>query len=130
MLNLNPETVCAIIQRSRAFHAQEQVVIPETQSDSSEPGDESARQALAGYGDDLIFQELKAVISDLEPGQQASLVALMWLGRGDFSVEEWAAGLEQARGRWTPRTAEYLMATPLVSDYLYEGLTALGYNCD
>ena len=53
----------------------------------------------------------------------------MWLGRGDFGVEEWESALQQAREAWTPRTADYLIGTPLVADYLEEGLSELGYSC-
>ena len=50
------------------------------------------------------------------------MVALMWVGRGDFAAEEWDSARAEAADRWTPRTAEYLLGTPLVADYLSEGL--------
>ncbi|UCH53870.1 MAG: DUF3775 domain-containing protein, partial [Pseudomonadota bacterium] len=78
---------------------------------------------------DSTFAELTAEINDLEPDQQVTLVALMWLGRGDFDAEEWEDALAQARDQWKPNTAEYLLTTPLVADYLDEGLAQLGYSC-
>jgi len=30
---------------------------------------------------------------------------------------------------WTPHTAEYLLARPLVADHLEEGLSQMGYSC-
>jgi hypothetical protein len=54
----------------------------------------------------------------------------MWLGRGDYSEEQWDAACSEAKSGWTPRTAEYLMAKPLVADYLTEGLFLLGYSCE
>jgi hypothetical protein len=57
-------------------------------------------------------------------------VALMWLGRGDYDLEEWEDALEQARESWSAHTAEYLIATPLVADYLEEGLSMHGYSCE
>jgi hypothetical protein len=50
------------------------------------------------------------------------LVALMWLGRGDYALEEWEDALEFAEETYTDHTAEYLVGTPLLADYLAEGL--------
>ena len=60
--------------------------------------------------------------------QQVTLVALMWVGRGDYAVEEWDSAIENAQDSWNERTAEYLLGTPLVADYLSEGLDGLGYD--
>lgn len=126
MLNVNPEIVCMLIERAREFHAKEGVVIPEeTTSSSGNP----AADMLADHQGDPTVQEFKTAVEDLEPDQQVALVALMWVGRGDFDVNEWGAAFRQAGEEWTPHTAEYLLSTPLVADYLEEGLVALGYSC-
>jgi hypothetical protein len=127
MLNLNPEVICTIIYKAAEFHAKEAMVLPEN---APEPSDDWYFQVLADFKDDLTFQELKAAINDLEPDQQATLVALMWLGRGDFDKEEWEEAYKEAMRNWNQRTADYLMLTPLVADYLKEGLNLLGYSCD
>lgn len=127
MLDVNPETVCWVIAQIREFQAKEEVVIPEVSTSSSE---DWALQVLADHRDDLTYTEFKSVVSELEPVQQASLVALMWLGRGDYLASEWDAALRDARESWTPRTADYLIATPLACDYLEEGLASLGYSCE
>lgn len=126
MLDISSEIVCEIIARAREFHAKEDVVLPD---DTGNPTDD-VFQVLADHAGDLTFQEVKQVIDDLEFEQQLNLVALMWLGRGDYGAEEWTDAIEQARQLWTPHTAEYLMATPLVADYLEEGLRNLGYSCE
>ena len=127
MLDINPETICFIIAKAHEFHAKEEVVIPET---PLSPGDDWALQILADHDDDPTLQELQAVIEDLEPDQQVQLVALMWLGRGDFDIEEWNTALAEARSNRNARTASYLLGTPLVADYLQEGLSLHGYSCD
>jgi hypothetical protein len=108
MLNLNRETVQFIIDKAQEF----QMLGEEEADDSIE-------------GPDPAHAELKATIEDLEPDQQVSLVALMWLGRGDYAVDEWGRALAIARERWNERTAEYLIGTPLLADYLAEGLAQL-----
>jgi hypothetical protein len=127
MLDLNPEIICFIISKAHEFHAKEQVVFPE---EPTGPGDTSVLQILADHADDPSYQELKNTIEDLEPDQQVQLVALMWAGRGDYDVEDWESALNDAGDRWTTRTADYLIATPLVADYLEEGLSLLGYSCE
>lgn len=122
MLDLSSEIVRNIVDHAREFHGQEGVVIPERAANSAE---DWALQALANHADDMTYQEVRDLIRDLEPDQQVSLVALMWLGRGDFSAAEWGDALDQARDRWNQRTAEYLLATPLLADYLEEGLAML-----
>ncbi|GMQ97072.1 MAG: DUF3775 domain-containing protein [Gammaproteobacteria bacterium] len=127
MLDINPEIVCGIIEKSREFQAKEEVVIPE---DPHSPGDDWALQVLADHIGDLTYVEVSNLITDLEPIQQVTLVALMWLGRGDFELDEWESAMEQAKDSWTERTAEYLLATPLVSDFLTDGLDQLGHSCN
>lgn len=126
MLDIDSGTVCRVIERCREFHAKEGVTFP---YDPEGTDADWARQVLADHEGDLTLQELRALIDDLEPDQQQNLVALMWLGRGDFDAEEWSDALEQARDQWNPRTAEYLIGTPLVADYLNAGLEAMGYSC-
>ncbi len=94
------------------------------------PSEDWALQALAAHSGDSVFQEFKSTIDDLEPDQQQEVVALMWLGRDEFSVDEWEAAREEARNSWTESTAEYLIAHPHLADYLLEGLDLLGYSCD
>ncbi len=126
MLSINPDIVCSIIDKAREFHAKEGVVIPETRTSEASDAD-WAYQVLADHRSDLTYLELKSEIENLEPDQQTTLVALMWLGRGDYDVSEWKTALKDARSRKSGPTADYLLATPLVSDYLEEGLDLLGY---
>lgn len=127
MLNINPESACLIIAKAREFHAKEEVVITEVPESMS---DDWALQILADHAEDLTYLEIRDAIEDLEPDQQIELVALMWLGRGDYDESEWGDAVQDAGENWTARTADYLIATPLVADYLEEGLNMLGYSCE
>ena len=120
MIDLNPENVYFIIEKMREFHAKEAVSIPEV---PTSPTDDWALQVLADHLDDSSYGEACAAIDDLEPDQQITLVALMWLGRGDYSIDEWDEALA-----YNGRTADYLSATPMVADYLEEGLNEHGYT--
>lgn len=119
---LNHDTVQFIIDKAHEFHVKEEVTIPE---EPLSPSDDWARQVLADHADDPTFQELKTTIDDLEPDQQVMLVALMWIGRGDYAPDEWDEAFKDAGDSWNERTAEYVIGTPLVADYLSEGLDLL-----
>ncbi|SEP86990.1 Protein of unknown function [Ectothiorhodospira magna] len=127
MLQLNPRFVCGIVSHAREFHAQEDVMLPEEPDNQN---DDWIDEALAEHADNPVYLELKNTIDELEPELQANLVALMWMGRGDYTEDEWELALQEARDNWTPRTADYLLATPMGADYLAEGLAMLGHSCE
>ena len=120
-LELNPEIVQFIIDKVHEFHSRDDVMFPD--EDEAEVLDEDwTEQFATDFAGDPYYRELTTAIDDLEPDQQMMLVALMWVGRGDYSLEEWDEALEFAEETWTERTAEYLVGTPLLADYLAEGL--------
>lgn len=125
-INLNTEIVCQLIEKAKEFHCKEGVVIPENPNELSE---DDFAQILADHQNDLTYQEAKTAIDDLEPDQQITLVAIMYLGRGDFDIQEWDACLAEAERGWTKHTARYLLSKPHIADYLEEGLILLGRRC-
>ena len=125
MLNVSTDNISRLIDLAREFHVQEEVSFPE---EPANPSGDWAVQMLASHADDSTFHEFKSIVNDLEPDQQQEIVALLWMGRGDYSEEEWDAALQQAQDSWNLRTAEYLIAHPHLPDYLIEGLDMLGYN--
>ena len=74
--------------------------------------------------------EIKEFIRDLNVDEQASLVALAWIGRGSFTPDELEEALPTARAEQTNRTEDYLLGMPLLPDYLEEGLDRLGYSVE
>jgi hypothetical protein len=122
-LDINEDTLRFIIDKAHEFHAKEAVTIPE---EPLSPADDWAQQILADHQDDPTYAEFANVIDDLGPDQRVSLVALMWCGRGDFDVEsEWNEAMAAALAAANSRTADYLLASPLVADYLEEGLAQI-----
>lgn len=126
MLNLNSETICFLIEKAQEFHVKEEVVIPEV---PDSPAEDWARQVLADHSGDMTYLDAKCVIDDLEPDQQITLVALMWLGRGDYDLTDWNDAIADATQAHTKNTAEYLLSTPLLSSYLEEALSQHGCSC-
>ncbi|MET4101781.1 hypothetical protein ABIE58_001204 [Roseovarius sp. MBR-78] len=72
--------------------------------------------------------ELRAFIDRLTEEEQASLVAVMWVGRGTFEAEEFDEARRTAYEEATTPCADYLIGTPHLSDHLENGLDALGLS--
>lgn len=126
-LNVDLETVCFIIFKSREFEAQEDTLDDDTGSNATDDG---FRGVLASRGDDRTYDEIKSLIDSLDIDEQAALVALTWIGRGDFEADDWEDACGTARERHNQRTAEYLLGMPLLSELLQNGLSELGLSCE
>lgn len=126
-LEVEPATVAFLITKARAFDAK---VAPADRDTVSQPGEDEDHDALEDYGDDPVAAEITEIIADLNDDEQAELVALTWVGRGDFAVEEWKEAVQDAMDRKTGPTADYLLGMPLLGDLLEEGFVALGYSTE
>jgi hypothetical protein len=125
-LGIAPDKVCFLIARARQFHAKVEPVV-------ADPGDnvtdDGFREILEDYDDDPVVLEMRQFIEGLNEEEYTNLLALMWLGRGDYAKEEWADILADARAIEDERGPRYLIGTPLLADYLSEALDQLGYSC-
>ena len=124
-LAISVDKVGFLIEKTREFDVKE----AETDPDSgSNPTDDDMIDVLEDDGSDPVAQEISGFINAMTEDEQIDLIALMRLGRGDGSIEEWNDLRREAaevRGRNTSRT---LLGEPLVSDYLAEGLDAFGLS--
>lgn len=127
MLELDTNKVCYILLKAREFDAQVEIVEPDYGSDAV---DDQCRQVLEAYADDPTFDEVKTAIDNLNVDEQCQLVALAWVGRGDYAAGDWEEALGAARDGRTDHTALYLLGMPLLSDYLEEGLAAFDHSCE
>jgi hypothetical protein len=98
--------------------------------DDGSTSDHDAESILEDFSDDATQAELKEFIRDLNEDEQASLVALAWIGRGSFAADELDEAIATARAERTNRTEDYLLGMPLLPDYLEEGLDRLGYSVE
>jgi hypothetical protein len=121
-LSLNPEFLRNLILQLKAVMAQEETVTPDS---GSNPSDDEAPATLQDTPDNLLREAIAAEIGDLEPDQQAQLVALMWIGRGDMEAEEWQEAVELASEQAEGPTAAYLLKHPHAADHIEEGLDRL-----
>lgn len=119
-LTISSDSAFAILLKAREFD----VKVEQTDPDSgSNPSDDSSVDALEFGSVDETQHELVSAISDLNDDEQRDLIALVWLGRGDFTLGEWTEARRSAGDVGRARTPRYLTEIPLVSDYLEEGLS-------
>ena len=120
------DKVCFSVVMAREIHAK---VPPQEEDPASDEADDNFREVLEDFADDAMYQELREFIAALDDDERAEVLALMWIGRGDFDGTEWDDALAEAHGTANQREPEYLMGTPLVSDLLEEGLSAFDLSC-
>ncbi|NWG47035.1 MAG: DUF3775 domain-containing protein [Alphaproteobacteria bacterium] len=124
-LAVSPETVTFIVLTARAFSAKEEVTDPGAASNAL---DDHAIGTLEHRRSDPTAEELMGAVNALTETGQRDLLALLWLGRGDFEPSEWDAARTAAAEVRDLHVARYLIETPLAGDHLAEGLSLLGYG--
>ena len=126
MLTIPLETLAYIIEKAREFDAE----VPSDVEEGSNAADDDERQILLDTPDNPTEQELRDAIDGLGVPERQELLALMWLGRGDYDAASWSEGLQQARETGSATETDYLLGTPLLGDYLEEGGSALGLSLE
>jgi hypothetical protein len=130
-LNISREKVAFLIERAREFDAKD---VAADLGSGSNPTDDDEIDVLEDTTADPVARELSGFIRAMNEDEQVDLVALVWLGRGDGSLEEWselrARSAERRKTYRTPRreTVRYLLGEPLLGDLLAEGLGRFGYS--
>src|SRR4029450_4634255 len=118
-LTISPEDVGYLIVKAREFDVKEANADPDSGSNAT---DDNMIDVLEDNGSDPVASEIAGFINSLSDEEKIDLVALMRLGRGDGTIEEWDDLRREAADERNNRTAGYLLGEPLVSDYLAEGL--------
>jgi hypothetical protein len=126
-LGIDPDKVCYLITLARQFQAK---VEPVEADPGSNMADDGFREILEDYADDPVVIEMRQFLTDLNVEEYRNLLAVMWVGRGDYDAEEWDDALTEAEAVRAERGPDYLIGTPLLSDHLEEGLEELGYSCE
>jgi uncharacterized protein DUF3775 len=122
-LMISPEKVGFLIEKAREFDVKEEISDPDSGSNGADDG---MIDVLEDNADDLVVREITGFINALSEDEQIDLVALMWLGRGDGSIEEWDDLRGQAAESRNGGTARYLLGEPMLGDFLADGLDAFG----
>jgi hypothetical protein len=129
-LTIAPDTVRLIIEKARTVSA----AVNEDYEDGAEreieiDGDAHDTHHHDGLAEeeteDLTERELRQIVRELNVDEAAELIALTWIGRGDYEASEFAEAVAEARQR-NYRPTRYLLGMPMLGDWLEEGLEAIG----
>lgn len=123
------DKVCDLIVRARAVDVKEGMTDP---GSGSNPIDDGATDVLTSAPNDMTESEIRDMIAGLNEDERHDLIALVYIGRGDFEPEEWAEAVRLARERDDASrlsTSDWLLGIPNLADLLDEGLAAMGRSC-
>lgn len=127
VLTVSPEKICYIIIKAREFDVK---VAPAGLDTGDNPTDDRDIEILEDYADDPTLQELTSALENLNEDELAEVLAMVWLGREDYTAEDWPDILAEARETLDKKAVAYLVGTPLLGDFLEEGFSQLGYSCE
>jgi hypothetical protein len=122
-LGISIEAVAAIVDAARA--------VQEGEESGALARDEEDEEGLDAEDDENMDEDaLRAFIADLNEDEQASLIALAWIGRGDYGAPEFEEARTLAKERNIRDPAEYLLGIDMLGDMLEEGLAELGLSLE
>jgi hypothetical protein len=128
MLALPLPKLAFIIVKARQYDA-ETAADPDALTGSN-PTDDGDVEILGDTPDNSTEEELRDAIDGLNLAERQELLALLWLGRGDYDAEAWPEALRQAHDAMNAHETDYFLGTPLLADYLEEGANALGLSLE
>jgi hypothetical protein len=126
MPEINPAKICFVIEKARELLSEDVGLEP----DASNPTDDGERAILMDAAGHSVRRELVEFIRDLDVDESAALVALVWIGRGDYEASDWENAVQAAHERREAPTWKYLLGITLLPDYLADALSAFGRSCE
>ncbi len=121
-LGISLETVATIADLLNALDEDE---------DEDDSFDDDDEEEDVDDEDDVSEELVEEMINELSEPEQAALVALALVGRGDHEAEEWPAALKAAATRNARSDpADYLLNLEGAGELLAEGLAAFGITLE
>ena len=121
-MQIDTQTVKALIIKARAMAGGEGVVNPDPGSNGVDDGFRTALQD--GDGDDM-YTVVVENLRGLSRGEQLDLLALLYIGRDDFAAEEWDTARKAAEDAAHSDVPEQLVSQPLLAEHIANGLVAV-----
>jgi hypothetical protein len=125
-LGISLAAIATIVDHARALHDSEEAGADE-RDDETDGGANLAEE----IPDDLTEDSLREFIEELNEDEQAALIALVWIGRGDYEAEDWDEAVRLAAERnENGDAADYLVGMDLLGDLLSEGIASFGLSLE
>lgn len=132
-LTIDPDVAFRIAELAQTYQAEGLMPVEEDDVVDSDPGDDPIPDVDAiveeaeNPREDVLDDELEGLIGGLNIDAKHDLLALIWVGRGDFEASEWSAARKAAREAEPFNLLDYIEELPAGSDYIESALEALGY---
>lgn len=127
MLEIAVDKVAHVVLRAQEVDVKVDPWDEPSSIDRDDRDDETILEDLPG---DATRQELREFLESLNEDEQASLIALAWIGRGTYAPEELDEAIATAKSEHRANAVDYLFGLPLLPDYLEDALYQLGYDIE
>ena len=129
------ETLCRIVLRAREYEAQTPSDYDADEAaDNVDDEDEGALSVLDDSINDSVEEELRSILEDLGEDQLIEVLALCWVGAGNYDASDWDEALQDAQEMHDDGGSEgvidELLDMPLLPSVLEAGLAAFDLSCD
>jgi len=129
-MDLSVDKIRSMIVEARRLDVKEADTDPDSGSNPIDDGatDVLTDSAVDEGGTDGTEAEFRGLIDALNDDEAADLLALLYVGRGDYDVDEWSTARQLAgeRNAASGDLGDYLLGIPNLGDLLDEGLDAMG----
>jgi hypothetical protein len=124
-LRINPDKVCEFLEAARELAGR----VPATTGDRTTSGDDSPLGFMEQREDDPTRMQMVEFVAGLNVEEQVDLLALIYLGRGDFGLVEWSDAVSEAGDRIAAGDPDFMIGDRALPLYLAEALEAFGKTC-
>lgn len=126
-LRISTDKVCDFIEAAREVAG----LVEPTTGDKTTTGDDSKLVTIEDNpAEDDRRGQMIEFINGLNTAEQTDLLALIYLGRGDFDIAEWHDAVREAAMRLDDRSADFMIGDAALPEYLGAGLDAFDRSCD
>lgn len=132
-LTIDPDVAYRIAELAQSYQGEGIMPMEEDDVVDADIGDDPITdvEAIADEAEnpheDVLDDELEGLIRGLNVDAKHDLLALIWVGRGDYEASDWAAARRAAREAEPFDVTDYLEELQMGSDYIENALEALGY---
>ena len=123
-LGISLEVVATVVDLANAVQSPDEGTMGDGDEDEERDDDDDAEE-------EVTMDLLTDFIDDLNDDEQAALIALAWVGRGDYDAEGWDDAVKLAVERNAKGTASgYLVDMAGLGDLLSDGVAAFGLSVE
>ena len=123
-LGISLEVVATVVNLANAVQSPDEGSMGDGDEDEERDDDDEEEE-------EVTLDLLTDFIDDLNDDEQAALIALAWVGRGDYDAEGWDEAVKLAAERNAKGTASgYLVDMAGLGDLLSDGVAAFGLSIE